>query len=307
MWKEWPLVAFTIAGQMAVGVFLMCGVPLALSVVFPASAGPPPDAATHGLRIALLALVLALLAVAALLSFFHLHHPFRARRVLTNLRTSWLSREIFFELGFMTLVALGTLLTWRRPTNAGLAEAVLITAGFAGVLFLVSMSKLYMLQTVPSWNQAYTPLSFVMTALTLGAMATALLIDVSVGGGVKHRYLLNLSSFLVAVEIVISLLLAPGHGVFGPRTGPSLRPRAETHRLLHLGRLTLLAAGLFFIGLEAMARANNFIEMDLMAGGFRGAIGRGASLSLILAFVLVLASEVAGRFLFYGLLTRPGR
>ena len=295
MLKEWSLVAFTIAGQMAVGVFLMCGVPLALSVVFPASAGPPPDAATHGLRIAVLAVVLGLLIAAALLSFFHLHHPFRARRVLTNLRTSWLSREIFFELGFMALVALGAFLTWRRPTDVGLLKAVLITAGFAGVLFLVSMSKLYMLQTVPSWNQAYTPFSFVMTALILGAMATALLVDVLVGGGLYFRYLLNFSSFLVAVEIVISLLLAPGHGVFGPRTGPSLRPRAKTLPLLHFGRLALLTAGIVLIWAAMTARYD------------RAATGSGANGFLAVAFVLVLAGEVAGRFLFYGLLTRPGR
>jgi anaerobic dimethyl sulfoxide reductase subunit C (anchor subunit) len=295
MLKEWPLVAFTIAGQMAVGVFLLCGVPLALSVVFPASAGPPPDAATHGLRIAVLAVVLGLLIAAALLSFFHLHHPFRARRVLTNLRTSWLSREIFFELGFMALVALGAFLTWRRPTGVGLLTAVLITAGFAGVLFLVSMSKLYMLQTVPSWNQAHTPFSFVMAALILGAMASALLVDVLVGGRLYFGYLLNLSGFLVAAEIVISLLLAPGHGVFGPRTGPSLRPRARIPPLLHFGRLALLTAGFVLIWAAMTSRYD------------RAATGSGANGLLAAAFVLVLAGEVAGRFLFYGLLTRPGR
>ena len=115
MLKEWPLVAFTVAGQMAVGIFLLVAVPLLLF------AGADADASAHETGLAVLAVVLGLLIAAALLSFFHLHHPFRARRVLTNLRTSWLSREIFFELGFLALVVFGALLAWRRP-----AEGILL-------------------------------------------------------------------------------------------------------------------------------------------------------------------------------------
>jgi anaerobic dimethyl sulfoxide reductase subunit C (anchor subunit) len=294
MWKEWPLVAFTIAGQMAVGVFLLAGIPLALA---PLRLISQPDAATRGLWIALLALVLALLAAAALVSFFHLHHHLRARYVLSNLRTSWLSREIFFELGFMALVALAVFLLWRRPMDVVLLKTVLFAAGFAGIMFLGSMSKLYMLPTAPAWNQAYTPLSFIMTALTLGAMAIALFIDVLVGGRQIFGYLLLLSFPLVGAKIVFPLFIAPGHGIYGPRSGPSLRPPAETSRRLHLGRLALRSAGLVLIGAAIMTR-----DVE-----YRVATGSGVTGLLAVAFVLVLASEVAGRFLFYGLLTRPGR
>jgi DMSO reductase anchor subunit len=64
-----------------------------------------------------------------------------------------------------------------------------------------------------------------------------------------------------------------------------------------LGRLTFLAAGLFFLGLALYPR-------DLM-GSVRS--GPGSNGLLAIALVLVLAGEVAGRFLFYGLLARPGR
>lgn len=283
--------AFTILGQMAVGVFLWWGIPLALF------APPPPDAAAHGLRIALLALVFALLVAAALVSFFHLHHPLRARHVLSNLRTSWLSREILFELGFMALVAMGAFLTWRRPTDVCLLTAVLTMAGIAGILFLVSMSKLYMLPSAPAWNRAATPLSFLMTSLTLGAMATAFLIDVLVGGRDYFGYLLFLSFFLVGAKIIFPLFLTPEHGIYGSRSGPSLRPPIGTPRLLHFGRLALRSGGLVLIGAAIATR-------DLE---YRGGSGSGVSGLLAGAFVLVLAGEIAGRFLFYGLLTRSGR
>jgi anaerobic dimethyl sulfoxide reductase subunit C (anchor subunit) len=289
MLKEWPLVAFTIAGQMAVGMFLFAGVPLSLS------AGGDMDAVARRTGLAFLALAFALLAAAALISLFHLHHLFRARYALSNLRTSWLSREIFFELVFMALVALAIALVWTGAARGALFKGVMAAAGLAGVLFLLSMSKLYMLQTVPAWNLAYTPFSFVLTALILGAMAAALLIGVLAGGRPYFGYLLTLSFFLVVAEIVLSLFLATGHGIYGPRPGPSLRPPAETPRLLHLGRLALLTAGLVLIGAAMTARDS------------RAATGSGISGLLAVAFVLVLAGQVAGRFLFYGLIARPGR
>ena len=289
MLKEWPLVAFTVAGQAAVGIFLFAGIPLFLSV------GAGGNAAARETRLIVLAVVLGLLITAALLSFFHLHHPFRARRVLTNLRTSWLSREIFFELGFMALVAFGALLAWRRPAEGILLKGILAAAGLAGILFILSMSKLYMLQTVPPWNQAYTPLSFFMTSLSLGALAAALVRASGADTPSRSGAYILLAFVFVAAEAALSFLIAPGHGVFGYRPGPSLRPPAEAHRTLHLTRLTLLLMGLALI------------RGAMVAGEGRGIGGLRGNGLLPVALALVLAGQVAGRFLFYGLFGRPGR
>jgi DMSO reductase anchor subunit len=289
MLKEWPLVAFTIAGQMAVGIFLFVAVPLFLF------AGADAGASAHETGFIALAVVLGLLAVAALLSFFHLHHPFRARRVLTNFRTSWLSREIFFELGFMILVALGALLAGRRPAGGILLKGILAAAGLAGILFILSMSKLYMLQTVPSWNQAYTPLSFFMTSLSLGALAAALIRASGAEIPSRSGAFILLSFVLVAAEAALSFFIAPGHGVYGHRPGPSLRPPGQARRTIHLARLALLLAGLALIG-AAMIAGEGRIPSGLSGNGL-----------LAVALALVLAGQVAGRLLFYGLFGRPGR
>jgi len=289
MLKEWPLVAFTVAGQAAVGIFLFVGLPLFLS------AGAAGNAAARETQLIVLAVVLGLLAMAALLSFFHLHHPFRARRVLANFRTSWLSREIFFELGFMALVALGALLAWRRPAEGILLKGILTAAGLSGILFILSMSKLYMLQTVPFWNQAYTPLSFFLTSLSLGALAAALVRASGAETPSRSGAFILLSFILVAAEAALSFLIAPGHGVFGYRAGPSLRPPAEAHRTLHLARLALLLMGLALI------------RGSMIAGEGRAASGLGGNGLLAVALALVLAGQIAGRFLFYGLFGRPGR
>src|SRR5512137_1733652 len=97
MLKEWPLVAFTILGQTAVGLFIFGLTPLVM-----ADSVSPTDAR---LFLVVMGAVFILLAAAAVLSFLHLRHPLRAVRALANVRTSWLSREILFELLFMALVA----------------------------------------------------------------------------------------------------------------------------------------------------------------------------------------------------------
>jgi len=273
MLKEWPLVAFTIAGQLAVGLFLFA----ALSLLFPAALGTGLTTGKTGL--AILASVLGLIVAAAIVSFFHLSHPLRARRALANIRTSWLSREIFFELGFMALVALAIFLVWRRTAASGFLKAVYFAAALAGILFLLSMIRIYMLETLPFWNQASTPLSFLLTSLALGSLAAGLVL---------------LSFIFVVADFAASVLMAPGHGLFGHRSGPSLRPPCGAHRHLHLARLALSLAGAASLGAAWIGR-----------GGWADATPSGNGL-LITAFALVLASQVIGRFLFYGLLTRPG-
>jgi anaerobic dimethyl sulfoxide reductase subunit C (anchor subunit) len=289
MLKEWPLVAFTVAGQMAVGVFLFTGVPLFLLP------GAGADLVGRETGLVVLAVVFGLLTVAALLSLFHLHHPLRARRVLTNLQTSWLSREIFFELGFMALVALGLVLAWRQPAGGHLLKGIVAGAGLAGILFILSMSKLYMLQTIPPWNRAYTPLSFFLTSLSLGALAAALVMGAGGRKPSQAALFILLSFILVAADVTVAFFIAPGHGVFGHRPGPSLRPPGEAHLTLHLARLALLLTGL------ALIRGAMIAGEGRASGGLRG---KGL---LTVALALVLAGQVAGRFLFYGLFGRPGR
>ena len=264
MLKEWPLVAFTVTAQSAVGVFLLAALPL----LAPGGAGP----AARRTGLGLLAVAFGLMAAAAALSFFHVRHPFRARRALANLRTSWLSREILFELGFMALTGLAALLVLRRPAASGLERGVLAAAAVAGILFLLSMTRIYMLRTVSFWNRAYTPLSFFLTALSVGALAAAW-----VRGGASGSGPFALSAILfVAADAAAALLVAPGYGLFGHRPGPSLRPPAARHGTLHIARLALLAAALVLAGAGLPAAA----------------------------LALVLAAGVAGRFLFYGLFGR---
>jgi anaerobic dimethyl sulfoxide reductase subunit C (anchor subunit) len=289
MLKEWPLVAFTIAGQTAVGAFLLLFPLLVLS-----PAGTAWSSAARAKVLVVWGMTFGLVVIAAGLSFFHLHHPFRAHRTLANLRTSWLSREIFFEIAFMALVALALLLVATGHTSGLFLRAVMGATAVAGLLFLVSMARLYALESVPPWDPGYIGLSFFLTTAILGAMAMALVTGSPSGDRSYLSALWTASFFFIAGDLLIAVFVTPVYGVVGYRPAPSLRPPARVSRLLYFGRLGLLAGG-FVVLIKGMA-AN-----DVIAAG-----GRGPGPLLSVAFGLVLASEVAGRFLFYGLAPRPG-
>jgi anaerobic dimethyl sulfoxide reductase subunit C (anchor subunit) len=296
MLKEWPLVAFTILGQMAVGAFLLL---CPLLFLTPAGTSWPPTA--RRMVLVVWGMTLGFVVIAAGLSFFHLRHPFRARRVLVNFRTSWLSREIFFELAFAACLALAFVLVWTGQTSGLFLRAVIAAAAVAGILFLASMGRLYRLESVPPWDAVYIGGSFFLTVMILGAMAAAWVTRSPLGDSRSYLSALwTAALFFIIADVLFAAFLTPVFGLAGYRPKASLRPPARVSRWLHLGRLVLLAGGVVFVIL-AMATAAPGAPGPAMT---RPAGGPGPLLTL--AFALVLASEVAGRFLFYGLAPRPG-
>ena len=279
---EWSLVAFTIAGQLAVGIYAFIGGPLFLGAAV-------PGVAAGGVRLAFVLAVLGCLAVATGLSFFHLHRPFRAYKVFSNLGTSWLSREIFFELLFLGIAGLLGLREWRDAGGPGFAKPLFVLGGLAGGLFILAMSRLYMLPAVAPWNHAYTPLSFCLTSLVLGSLASAVFFGLSAERPDACRILPAVSLVLVMACLGNAVLLAPGRGIFGAKPGPSLRPPGVGTSRLHAARIS---------GLSGAA--------VLLAAGVAAAEGSALGIArrpvvLLVAFVLAAAGEVSGRFLFYGL------
>lgn len=109
------------------------------------------------------------LAVIGLLaSTFHLGHPERAWRALTQWRSSWLSREGVASILTLLILAPVALSDWlglgwsRLPGQVGAVLAV-------GTIFTTSMIYAQ-LKTVPRWNHWSTPVLFLSFALAGGAL-----------------------------------------------------------------------------------------------------------------------------------------
>ena len=294
--KEWPLIAFTLLSQTAVGFFLLFTVPLALS-------GTGTGAAdVRMFRLRSLVFVLALFASAAALSFFHLGNPFNAYRALNNVRTSRLSREIFFELLMLSLLGILVLLEWKRIGNPGALSVagLYLLAALAGVGHVWTMAGIYRLEAVPVWNNAMTPFSFFMTAFVLGALGSAaapafkLLREGEGPPPFAGRLPMNAAALaLLVLNFVGVVLFDPNFGIrrIG-RRGIDPGPSRLFTRLYGL-RLAFLLSAAAAVVLAILAKSPLTPSSPVQH-------------LMIWAFVAALASETLGRVLFYALFRKEG-
>ncbi len=294
-WREWPLVAFTLLGQLATGIYLF--------FVLPAVLAQRPGDGVEGANVlpSVIAGVIAILGVGAAASFFHLGRPLRAPNALSNLRTSWLSREVLFGLLFVFFLAILFLLI-RQGWGAGAAtKAAALFAGLAGALFVISMARLYMIPGVPAWNRAATPFSFSLATMTLGTLGALVVGEITLrssGSAAAGDFAPSLSwlrvlamtgAALVALSVAGHVLLAPYHGVLGLRAIPSLKPAGISSVAGFALRLVLLTG----VGIALLAALAVGVGAKVEAGG-------GVSFVRI-AFGLSMASELLARFEFYAL------
>lgn len=279
--REWPLVAFTLLGQLAAGCFFSIVLPLHF-------ARPAAGPAARALRIWAPAALAVILAAAAAVSFLHLGHPWRAFRVLANLRTSWLSREIVAELAFLAGLATLAALAFFGAGEGRASRVTAVLTSAAALAFLAGMTRLYMMRTVPVWNTVATPLFFGLSAGLLGALGAAGVAVFVLRDADAARPWVAAALGLIALAVLAGLVIAPLYGPAGVRDAPALFPPAARSWPLHGARLGLLAAG--GIALAALAAGRVGLKIPFAA-----------------AALLVAASEVVGRFLFYGLHGGPGR
>ena len=138
----WSLVIFTLLGQAAAGMLILS--------FFSRTA----DTSRAKAWVACI-----LLGVGALASLEHLSDPTVSFYTITNVGTSWLSREILFVglFGAGLLLWLITLNAWARRL-----------AAILGLAFVYVMSRVYTIPTVPFWNSLFTYWLFLAASLLLG-------------------------------------------------------------------------------------------------------------------------------------------
>ncbi len=115
-------------------------------------------------------LAYGLAVVGLLASTFHLGNPQRALRAFTQWRTSWLSREGWTSVLTLLLlapVALAAIFGVPMPPAFGAVGAAV------ALLTVYCTSMIYaQLKTVPRWSHWITPATFMLFAMTGGAILT---------------------------------------------------------------------------------------------------------------------------------------
>jgi anaerobic dimethyl sulfoxide reductase subunit C (anchor subunit) len=297
--RNWALILFTILAQMSVGSFWVLGV-----VHYYAKRKANEEEADRLSDRALL-VIGPLMILGLLASLFHLGDPLSAFQAVTNVGSSWLSREILFGVLFAILGGLFAIMQWRKWGSFTRRNVVATLAGIAGLFLVISMSGVYMLPTQPAWNTLATPIFFLTTTLLLGSLAMGaafaanylylkrkerdgldIQLDLLRGSlrGISATALVVLGIQLIVSPLYIAALSA---GV--PEAQESASMLVNDYVTIFVLRLvlSLVGAGLFAIVLyqSAGGEAKDKTMAYLVYG----------------AFGLVLVAEVLGRYLFYAI------
>jgi anaerobic dimethyl sulfoxide reductase subunit C (anchor subunit) len=290
---DWPLTTFTVITQTVLGAFAVLWVTDLLARHL---ARPREQEYLTSIGVWLLG---PLMAVGLLAALTHLGRPAFAFQALTNLATSWLSREIFFLGIFFVLGgAYAALWWWRRPLFAQRATLGAVV-GVAGAAGLVSMVFIYMLPAQPTWNLWTTPLEFLGTALLLGPLLVGTVFVATYRRHEAHTTLEPLIAmhlrYLVPTVIVGAVLAGIGlAGKMWMLPAAGLEGRAAVNLLVEgygpalvIRCVLLIAAGLV-LPLTLAWRLTR-----------QGGSVRGLAPHVTVTLVLAAASEIVGRVLFY--------
>lgn len=151
---ELPLVVFTVASQLGIGLALVSTV----RQMTLAEGGPVGRVRMEWIAAA----VLVALGMAA--SLAHLGHPLGAVRAVTHLGKAWLSREVLGLGLFFALVVLAVI-TAKDKIKPLLA----VLAGLAGLATLLSTGMTYAPPGYPAVNNVLPFVFFLLTACILGS------------------------------------------------------------------------------------------------------------------------------------------
>lgn len=200
--NEWPLVFFTILSQVSFGI-LLSGLVLSFFL---------KNTETHSLaelkKILIIAAMIAA-GLALIISFIHLANPRHAVYAVSNLKHSWLSREILLAIiFFFSLLLCFTALKYNIPHHK-LFNYLFLASLYVGGIMVWSMASVYMIPTVPLWNSPSTPVAFFNTSLMLGSGTMLVIITVMLSRAASFpdvRLIHSVLFALIAASVFVFLL-----------------------------------------------------------------------------------------------------
>ncbi|CNH57984.1 anaerobic dimethyl sulfoxide reductase subunit B [Yersinia frederiksenii] len=251
---ELPLVFFTVLGQTAVGLFALVWLSNKLGL-------------TTALQLKQANIVgLILMLVGLIIGTLHVGQPLRAMNMLLGVGRSPMSNEILLSSLFVAM-ACGTVFFSVMVKNTVLAALCNVATVIFGLAFAWSITQVYQLDTVPSWDTSYTALQLWMTVL-VGGGAFAILT------GARQ---LGASALLIGA--IITLVNKPGYLSF---LGQSSIELSSQQTLFWGIQILLLTLGIF---VAAAALLKDRIPRATLAVSASG----------------LVIGELAGRIAFYNL------
>ncbi len=274
IFHEYSLIFFTVLAQTAVGAYLLVSA-RALVMGY-------DEEKINSYKMPMFALWV-IMGVGFLFSITHLGSPLRAFNSFNQLGTAWLSNEVFFGAAFFAVGGLQWLLSVLKVGGGAVQKVLMIGAMVLGCIFMYSMVNVYMINTVPTWFNMYTPLSFVMTMVVCGLLLSQLVIV----SAKDSRFSVDRNIIMLAVvAAAVSLVVTVGKANLVGEIQSSVVKATELVDGLggYLSiQVALLLAGLLIWVLPMVNKSSV------------------NPINLTVALVLILASELVGRALFYSL------
>lgn len=224
MHPTFSIIFFTTASGAGYGLLALFGLGLMFKLV------PPNPAFTLSCFI----LALSAISFGLLSSTFHLGHPERAWRALTQWRSSWLSREGVLAL-LTYLPAFVLILNWQSAhESSGLFVALGLCVALLSLLTVYSTSMIYAsLKSIAAWCNHWVPIVYLSLAIMSGALfMNALLITFD-----EPKQLLNILCIL-SIVVAAACKLAYWHFIKNNRSGTI----ESATGLGRLGKVSLLQA-----------------------------------------------------------------
>ncbi|TKF75653.1 dimethylsulfoxide reductase [Vibrio kanaloae] len=274
IFHEWSLIFFTVLAQTAVGGYLLIG---ARALVL-----GHDEEKLNSYKVPMF-ILWALMGLGFMFSTTHLGSPLRAFNAFNQLGSAWLSNEVFFGAAFFAVGGLQWLLSVLKKGGVAIQKALMVGAMVLGVIFMYAMINVYMINTVPTWDNIYTPLSFIMTMVVGGLLLSQFVIVLAN----DSRFTVDRNiTMLAVIAVAISLLVTVGKLNL---IGDIQTSAAKASELVDgLGSYVILQVALLMASLLVwILPMLNKAKVN--------------PVNLGLALVLFLASELIGRGLFYSL------
>ncbi|WP_215405203.1 dimethyl sulfoxide reductase anchor subunit family protein [Vibrio gigantis] len=274
IFHEWSLIFFTVLAQTAVGGYLLIG---ARALVL-----GHDEEKLNSYKVPMF-ILWALMGLGFMFSTTHLGSPLRAFNAFNQLGSAWLSNEVFFGAAFFAVGGLQWLLSVVKKGGLAIQKALMVGAMVLGVIFMYAMINVYMINTVPTWDNIYTPLSFIMTMVVGGLLLSQFVIVFAN----DSRFTVDRNiTMLAVIAVAISLLVTVGKLNL---IGDIQTSAAKASELVDgLGSYVILQVALLMTSLLVwILPMLNKAKVN--------------PVNLGLALVLFLASELIGRGLFYSL------
>ena len=270
-WHEWPLVIFTVFGQCVAGALIVMGLVWLTE----------KDDAVKTRLVHSMFFLWLVMGIGFLASVLHLGSPLRAFNSLNRVGASALSNEIAAGSVFFAVGGFWWLVSVIGKMPRALGKIWLVVSQILGVVFVWAMTRVYQIDTVPTWYTGYTTLAFFLTLVLGGPLFAALLLRVA-NTTYKSTFAASVSVLAllacVAVIVLQSNDLATIHS--SVQQASALLP---DYGALQIWRIVLLAAGLGCWLCPLMRRQEP------------------KALALFAGVILVVVGELIGRGLFYGL------